>query len=166
MTRRCALGVSVLLAVSLLAVGCGVQSGTAPTDQQDAVAPTAPVAPSVRPVSALPDSVPLPPKAELAEETKSFSGEGARGWTAVVLTPAGTPLTATASQLTSDVQRAGWTATLSGTERDGYVIASTKAIGAQSAWLNINVTTPVPGSGPAVTYRYAIGQVPTVSASP
>ena len=32
--------------------------------------------------------------------------------------------------------------------------------------LNINVTTVVPGSGPAVTYRFATAQAPTRSSSP
>ena len=153
----------VLAGVGVAAVGCSAQSAPSPTASA-ASAPTS--APSTQVVNALPDSIPLPPGAELAEGTKSFVSERAQGWTAVALTPTGTGLGSTATQLNQSLQRAGWTAKLSGTERDGYVLSCTRMIGAQSAWLNVNVTTPVPGSGPAVTYRYAVGLAPSASATP
>ena len=46
-----------------------------------------------------------------------------------------------------------------GSEKDGFVIAANRKVGAQTAWLNVNVTIPVPGSGPAVTYRYAVDKI-------
>lgn len=165
--RFAAVTAFVLLSAAAL-VGCTTQ--LAPAPPTGTATPGAPGAAdngtgTGQNNSSLPDSVPLPTDAQLAEASKSFSSDRARGWTAVALTPNGSGLSGVAGQLTQSLQTAGWATKVTGGEKDGFVIASTRKVGAESAWLNINVTTPVPGSGPAVTYRYAVGQVGTSTPS-
>ncbi len=121
---------------------------------------------STQPATALPDAVPVTPGAQLVDSVKTVDSPGAKGWTAVTLTPSGTGATATTTQVNKALQAGGWGTKILGSEKDGFVIAANRKVGAQTAWLNVNVTIPVPGSGPAVTYRYAIGQDPLASVSP
>lgn len=156
----------LLTAVAL--VGCTTQTAAPPPTQTPVpgVPGAADNAADGATVNAsLPDSIPLPTDAQLAEASKSFTSAHANGWTAVALTPSGSGLSSTAGQLTQSLQTGGWATKVTGNDQDGYVIAGTRKVGGGSAWLNINVTTPVPGSGPAVTYRYAVGQVPTSTSS-
>lgn len=153
-----------VLAVSTLAVvGCSAQSGSSSVD--DATASASAASPTAAAAKALPDAVPLVGNAELVEAVKPFSGDKATGWTAVALTPSGTTLTTTATEVNQSLAQVGWVSKVTGTETEGFVIAGTRTSGATQQWLNVNVTTPVPGSGPAVTYRYASGPNPTRSAS-
>lgn len=121
---------------------------------------------STQPATALPDGVPVTAGAQLVEGVKPIDSSGAKGWSAVTLTPSGTSATATTTQVNQGLQSAGWATKIVGSEKDGFVIAGNRKVGAATAWLNVNVTIPVPGSGPAVTYRYAIGPEPVASASP
>ncbi len=153
--------VVVVIALCVMAVaGCSVQ--TSPSVDGSAAASTAPAAGFAK---ALPNAVPLPSGAELVEATKPLSSGGATGWTAVAVTPAGTSLTPVASQLNQSLTQSGWMSKLTGTEADGFVIAAARNAGAQQQWLNINLTTPVPGSGPAITYRFATVLSPIKSPS-
>lgn len=154
--------VVALCALSLVAVAaCSAQ--TSPSTDGSATASTAPAADGS--AKALPDAVPLPSGAELAEATKPFSSARATGWTAVAVTPSGTSSVTVASQLNQSLAQSGWVPKLTGTEADGFVIAATRNAGSQQQWLNINVTTPVPGSGPAITYRFATVLSPTKTPS-
>lgn len=166
-SRYAAVAASVLLTAVAL-VGCTTQTA-APSPTETAV-PGMPGAAGnavdgATVNASLPDSIPLPTDAQLAEASKNFSSAHANGWTAVAVTPSGTGLSSIAGQLTQSLQTAGWATKVTGSDQDGYVIAGTRKVGGGPTWLNINVTTPIPGSGPAVTYRYAVGQVPTVTSS-
>lgn len=152
----------LLLATTLSAAACSAQTGLSTPEETGTASAIAPTADAPK---TLPDSVPLASGAELVEAVKSFSADSATGWTAVTLTPAATTLTATATEINQSLAQLGWASKVTGTEASGFVIAGTRDSGTQQQWLNINVTTPVPGSGPAVTYRYASGQNPTSSPS-
>lgn len=153
------------IVIMLMAVSaCSTQS--APESGSLASAEGQPTTNSAAIPKSLPDSVPLATGAELVEATKSFSSDRVTGWTAVSVTAAGSPLNTVAAQLNQTITNAGWTAKLSGTETEGYVIGATRTVGSQQQWLNVNVTTPVPGSGPAVTYRFASSSASTKTPSP
>lgn len=156
---------SVLVAgvgLALVLAGCSTQASPDAT----ITSTSAEASIATAPATTLPDAVPLTAGAQLVDSVKPIDSPGAKGWTAVTLTPSGTSATATTNQVNQSLQTAGWATKIIGSEKDGFVIAANRKVGAATAWLNVNVTIPVPGSGPAVTYRYATGQQPTASVSP
>ncbi len=164
------IGVIALSTLCVMAVAaCSAQTSPSVDGSLAPWTPSAPAAASTAPAAgsakALPNAVPLPSGADLVEATKPLSSGGATGWTAVAVTPVGTSLTPVASQLNQSLTQSGWASKLTGTEADGFVLAAGRTYGAQQQWLNINVTTPVPGSGPAITYRFATALSPTKSPS-
>jgi hypothetical protein len=101
---------------------------------------------STQPATALPDAVPVTPGAQLVDSVKTVDSPGAKGWTAVTLTPSGTGATATTT--VNKGSAGGRLGTkIIGSEKDGFVIAANRKVGAQTAWLNVNVTIPVPDLG-------------------
>ena len=121
---------------------------------------------STQPATALPDGVPVTAGAQLVEGFRPRGGAGAVGGGAGTVPSSGPSATATTARVNRGLEAAGGATKIVGSEKDGFVIAGNRKVGAATAWLNVNVTIPVPGSGPAVTYRYAIGPEPVASASP
>lgn len=154
-------GLALVLFVPLSA--CATQGSTSGDDASASAATSAAAAPVTKTLS---DGVPLAAGAELVEAAKPVSNDRASGWSAVSLAPATATLTAIVTELGTSLTQAGWVNKATGTEGEGFAISATKTVGAKQQWLNINVTTVVPGSGPAVTYRFATAQAPTRSSSP
>jgi hypothetical protein len=141
-------------AVSLALTGCVAASESVPSDEVTASTSESSTQRPGAGTRSLPDSVPLVANAELAEQAKTFSDGAARGWSAVALTPPGTNATTVAGEVNAAIKQAGWVTAVTGSASEGLVISATRVVGAKREWLNINVTTDLPASGPAVTYRY------------
>lgn len=147
-----AFGVLAALAVLTLSA-CGSDTNTTADSANDPTASAA--ATSAAASNGLPDQVPMPDDAKLADTVSPIpSGGNANGWTAVAITTTGTDQTATADALRKRLDAAGWTTKLVGGANNGLGIAARTPAKAPVKWLNISVTSPLPDSGPAVTYRY------------
>lgn len=157
-TRRSAALAALVGAAVLLVSACGLNSSASSDPAND---PTAsPAATSASPNEALPDGVPMPDGAKLADAVSPIPGAGsATGWTAVAVTTTGTAQAATADALRKQLDDAGWTTKVVTEADNGVGIAARTPAKAPVKWLNISVTGPLPDSGPAVTYRYVT--VPT-----
>lgn len=152
--RTTVLMVASAAVLSFVVAGCATSSQQ---DPGDAATASASATESQRPgagTRTLPDAVPVVANAELAEQVKTFTDGETRGWSAVALTPTGTNATTVAAEINSTIKTAGWVTSVTGTDAEGLVVSATRTSGAQREWLNINVTTALPASGPAVTYRY------------
>ncbi|MEI8083409.1 MAG: hypothetical protein WCI74_16345 [Actinomycetes bacterium] len=148
-----AAGAVLLASITATAlVGC---SGTS-QQAEDTTAPSA----SATALS-LPDGIPLPDSGQLAAPVRTAATTGAvSGWSAVALTPPQTDSQAVTASLQSSLQAAGWTVSKTGTPDRGLALLAHSPATNPVRWLNISVTTAIPSSGPAVTYRYAQRSVP------
>lgn len=164
---------AVLFAALLPLAALGLTS-CASAITSDADLPTAssgqasggPDVPSAAPAT-LPDGIPLPPNASLAKATAPISNAGkVRGWTAVALTPTGVNVAETVSRLRELLTGAGWEVSVKGSESTGVGIAAKSPAVSPIRWLNLSVTPPLPGSGPAVTYRFAQISAPISTTPP
>lgn len=87
-----------------------------------------------------------------------------RGWTAVATT--GPEATGPALEVTmrDQLRNAGWQVGQKKSEGSAVTLRATRT-GVESEWLNISITEPLPGAGPALTFRYAAGPDPVASVS-
>lgn len=126
-------------------------SSPRPTDAATASSTVAPEVPD-----GLPDDVPLAAGAKLASSVTPIPSAGkVTGWTAVALTPVGTPVAETAAGLRQRLTKSGWAVTVDGSERTGIGISAKSPAVNPLRWLNISVTPALPDGGPALTYRFA-----------
>ncbi|MGV1037914.1 MAG: hypothetical protein ACOYD0_12950, partial [Candidatus Nanopelagicales bacterium] len=150
--RSAILGVVAGVAVLTMSA-CGSDSGASSDSAKDPT--TSPAATSASASEALPDQVPMPNDAKLADTVSPIPNAGsATGWTAVAITTTGTDQAATAAALRKQLDTAGWTTKVASESNNGLGIAARMPAKAPVKWLNISVTGPLPDSGPAVTYRY------------
>lgn len=150
----------VIVAVALAAspVACTATSTSQNGGSQRPVEPSGTDNSTVAPEAAtgLPDGVPLATGAALASSVAPIANSGdVSGWTAVTVTPEGTPVAETAAGLGESLTSAGWTITVEGSAKAGFGISARSPANDPLRWLNISVTPALPGGGPAVTYRFA-----------
>lgn len=139
-------GLLVVASLSVASAGCSVTSedpgGQATSDA----------------AVGLPDEVPLLRGMRVVGPVEPITGSTASGWTAVaVIENREADPSVTNADLATALSRSGWSTQSGGSIADGLLITGTRRNGSSTAWLNINVSAPLPGSGPVVTYRYATG---------
>lgn len=138
-----------LVGLSLLAVlgltSCGTDTVRTETATPTVTAPT------------LPDGIPLPTGGSVVSGPDTSKQSGARGWSAVALARPEADVALISSTLGQALRAQGWVERVSPSSEAGVSITVTRTDGKKSSWLDVNVTSPLPGGGSAVTYRFATG---------
>lgn len=131
----------------------GGQSGQSPEQQQPVPSPTS-SSPKTY-ANGLPDAIQLPADATLVEPAKPIDAPaGIHGWTAVATTSDKSSGSELVSSIRAVLLTNGWEVS-NKVARDSAVTLQASRAQPTRAWLNITVTEPLPGAGPALTYRYA-----------
>lgn len=162
---RTTIAVAALL-VALL-TGCGMEAVVSTPNLTQVPDGSAPAV--VSPGQDLPDGVPLPDGALVVSGPTAGKARGQIvTWAAVATQSADVSTAETRSYFRAQLTLAGWDVTEPSAPRGGWTLAGHRQLQLDAQpttqWLQISVTEPLSGSGPAITYRFVAA--PTVAVSP